>query len=691
MAGSNADIQLLFGVRGGGEVSGESGRKIQSELQSIIDTLNKQGVYKIKVGIDDSSLKQISSQIENAFKGLSNIDIGKSVSTVTRNVSSRNDDSFIKDDTAKLLQALLQIESAKHSINEAVQKALRFDDGDGTGTFISELNAASEAFKNLERNAEDAELTPRQYIESFRKIALSANQAKDGLAEYISEYKTLQKTIGDSPILTANNSEGMQALTKIEAAKQVVDTSMAKLSSLKQTSDVISFTDTLSTTRQMYDDLSSSVSSGSITLEQYNKEMAAVKLMLSQTQTEINQYTAALKASDTQTKEATLTESDITNAQVKAERARHSLQTLLQDATKLNTERPSVDTQQHISNIQGMIDKYRDLSNVSADATTNKRGLNEQFAKLNLETLQLSNAYKEYVKDQKEVIRQEKAADAAEKERISNLHLLKEGTSQYYSASEKITKSLKDIAGAKDSFSFLSTKAGAGELASLESYRKKLDDLYKKLQSGTLGQEEFNKSINQLQGEISGTISSLSSYQTPLEKLKTNVSGITKEFLGFYSAHQLVSKGIAVLKDMVNQSIELENAFADTRIVTHATKEELTSYADSVAESAQKLSVPMESLISATTTYARLGYNLKESSTLAEFTAMLEKVGDIDTESAENSITAILKAFPDDANITNIESVMDRLVKTGRIVARVHGNMCREIGYNGQSRFGISA
>ena len=45
---------------------------------------------------------------------------------------------------------------------------------------------------------------------------------------------------------------------------------------------------------------------------------------------------------------------------------------------------------------------------------------------------------------------------------------------------------------------------------------------------------------------------------------------------------------------------------------------------------------------------------------------MLSSVGDIDVSSAQNAVTAIVKAFSDEIDIDNIESVMDRLVKVGK-------------------------
>lgn len=81
-----ADIDLLFGVAGGGDVAGESGSLIKSQLESIIKGIEP---LKVKVGIDvEASKKDFAADVESLFKGASKTiklkfdahDIGKPLS-----------------------------------------------------------------------------------------------------------------------------------------------------------------------------------------------------------------------------------------------------------------------------------------------------------------------------------------------------------------------------------------------------------------------------------------------------------------------------------------------------------------------------------------------------------------------------------------------------------------------------------
>ncbi len=84
---------------------------------------------------------------------------------------------------------------------------------------------------------------------------------------------------------------------------------------------------------------------------------------------------------------------------------------------------------------------------------------------------------------------------------------------------------------------------------------------------------------------------------------------------------------------------------------------------DFAAASAEKLGVGISDLIDAQTTFARLGYSSEDAGTLASYTTMLSKVGDIDTSKASDAVTTLTKIF--DKGVGDIESVMDELVYVG--------------------------
>lgn len=66
--GRKADVELLYGVLGGGSIKGESGTKIYGQLTSIINRINNSGALKIKIHVDKSELISLQSDIETIIK-----------------------------------------------------------------------------------------------------------------------------------------------------------------------------------------------------------------------------------------------------------------------------------------------------------------------------------------------------------------------------------------------------------------------------------------------------------------------------------------------------------------------------------------------------------------------------------------------------------------------------------------------
>lgn len=73
-----ADISLLFGVDGGGSISGKSGALIKGQIDSIVSAINRTPI-KIKFQADENSLKALTNSIRSACTdSVKNLDISAS-------------------------------------------------------------------------------------------------------------------------------------------------------------------------------------------------------------------------------------------------------------------------------------------------------------------------------------------------------------------------------------------------------------------------------------------------------------------------------------------------------------------------------------------------------------------------------------------------------------------------------------
>lgn len=161
-----ADIDLLFGVAGGGDVAGESGSLIKSQLESIIKGIEP---LKVKVGIDvEASKKDFSADVESLFKGASKTiklkldahDIGKPLSDGAIDKSIKKSAlTFEKaEEIAKNYYATLR------QVNEANKSGMVLDlQSDGT------VKALSKEFEELAERSNQAQ----REMDALRKAVYS--------------------------------------------------------------------------------------------------------------------------------------------------------------------------------------------------------------------------------------------------------------------------------------------------------------------------------------------------------------------------------------------------------------------------------------------------------------------------------------------------------------------------------------
>ena len=150
------------------------------------------------------------------------------------------------------------------------------------------------------------------------------------------------------------------------------------------------------------------------------------------------------------------------------------------------------------------------------------------------------------------------------------------------------------------------------------------------------------------------------------------LSGFASKFAYMFSATRIMMAIYRTMKQMVQGAIELDSAMTQLQIVTGETDAQMNQFANTLATAAQRAAVPIKDLIESATTFARLGYSSGESAQLAEFTAMLQNVGNIDTSKAQDAVTSIIKAYG--VSVDQIESVMDKLVSVGKMFAQGCGN-----------------
>ena len=185
-------------------------------------------------------------------------------------------------------------------------------------------------------------------------------------------------------------------------------------------------------------------------------------------------------------------------------------------------------------------------------------------------------------------------------------------------------------------------------------------DAYKDAEGAT---DEYKNALKQLNESYMAAVNSArenneyaNSFSQKLQKFKMHLTTV----MSVVRAFRMLAYAI---RPVVNAVTEVDTALTQLRIVTQANDQAIQAYSNNIAKIADKTAGSVKDLINSTTTFARLGYSLDESSILAQYTQMLENVGDIDEASATSAMTAIVKAYG--FGVDELSFVMDKLVDVG--------------------------
>lgn len=136
--------------------------------------------------------------------------------------------------------------------------------------------------------------------------------------------------------------------------------------------------------------------------------------------------------------------------------------------------------------------------------------------------------------------------------------------------------------------------------------------------------------------------------------LKNNVGKV----LQWVSATTLLFRAFRLLRSAISTIVDLDTAMVDLRKVTIATETEYQKFYLTANETAKRLGVTTEEIISQTAEWARLGFAMQDAAKLAENSAIFEAISpDMDITQATDGLVSIIKAFD-----IEVEDSMDGII-----------------------------
>lgn len=174
---------------------------------------------------------------------------------------------------------------------------------------------------------------------------------------------------------------------------------------------------------------------------------------------------------------------------------------------------------------------------------------------------------------------------------------------------------------------------------------------------------EAAQQVKALGAQVSKTSAIFGNLQIRTDTIGTKIkkafeTGVIQKF-----AYAFMALGMNAIRQVYKNVRELDKAMTELKIVTRATSKQYKEFATTVAQSAKEIGASVEDLIKSTTTFARLGYKIKEAQELAKLTTQYSNVSGVSVSDATTNITAILKAY--DLGADDLEDVLDRIIYIG--------------------------
>lgn len=182
-------IELKFGVSGGGKISGESGRQILQDIQSIAKEINESGVTKLKFSLDTGGIEKEAQSVNKK---------------ITKSITQ---------DSGKFLRAYNQLYKYMDKYGDKLEKS-----------------GLMGGFKGLQSALDSGNITAKEFQETFNNLKLKAVQAGVETTNVFDKLNSALKTNIKQKAVTAIAGFSVQQLKEVYDNVVKLDSAVVNLS-----------------------------------------------------------------------------------------------------------------------------------------------------------------------------------------------------------------------------------------------------------------------------------------------------------------------------------------------------------------------------------------------------------------------------------------------------------------------------
>lgn len=256
-----------------------------------------------------------------------------------------------------------------------------------------------------------------------------------------------------------------------------------------------------------------------------------------------------------------------------------------------------------------------------------------------------------------------KAADATKQAKASE-DTFASGTKKHTDALNKVNTLLGQVTANTQKWTAARSGKSSDNYSALKGRITALETLKSGLMNGTISAEQFENSFRSIKSTVTESSAAIRAAGENTQTLGDRFGGLATKFASWLSITQVIMTAVRTAKQMVSAAVEVESAMAQIKIVTGASDSQMEAFLTKSIALAKELGQSVTDVASSIETFARLGYNMSDSSNLAKYANIMANVGNTDVDTATTGITSIIKGYELDAN--DAEHVSDVLVKVGQ-------------------------
>lgn len=152
------------------------------------------------------------------------------------------------------------------------------------------------------------------------------------------------------------------------------------------------------------------------------------------------------------------------------------------------------------------------------------------------------------------------------------------------------------------------------------------------------------------------------------DKLKSEISNLTS----FFSATSIILSSVSHLKNGFNELVVLDDAMVELKKVTDETNESYKNFYYQANDMAKQLGATTEEIINQTSSWAQLGYSMKDAINLAKESSILSTISpEMDIEDAQKTLVSTMKAYKIDADNVR-DGISSKINEIGKQLPKTH-------------------